>query len=374
MFLLYELHKRIQNAKDNNFQLSDANIETISASSRDFGKIRQVGNTAVIPIQGVLSQSRDFMAAWFGDGNTLYSDIIESVNTANGDPKTSSIMLHVGYSPGGYNTGLHAAMEAINASSKPVTAYVEYGAMSAAYGIVSQADKIIAASKGTQFGSVGVAMETWVDDKIVELSNTESPKKRPDLTTEEGRAVIREQLDEVYQLFASQIAKGRGTDMKSINENYGQGAVVLAKKALNKGMIDKIANSAPKIGAKTNSERKKAMNLDEFKAQYPDLYAQVLQEGVDSERDRVMAHVKMGEAFNAHDIALKAIKDNKEFSQSLQADYIIAGRKGDLRDKRAEDNLEAMPGNKTRGKPQTEMEALGEQLVADLMGEVQTNG
>ena len=81
------------------------------------------------------------------------------------------------------------------------------------------------------------------------------------------------------------------------------------------------------------------MDLEKLKAEHPALYAQVVAVGVTQERERVSAHLTMGEASGAMDIAMKAIKDGVAFgSAPIQADYMAAGMKKTELAARASDN------------------------------------
>jgi len=63
------------------------------------------------------------------------------------------------------------------------------------------------------------------------------------------------------------------------------------------------------------------MDLAILKAQHPDVYAAVVQE----ERDRVVAHLIMGEKTGAMETAVAAIKAGHGMTQTLTAEYLSAG-------------------------------------------------
>ena len=76
------------------------------------------------------------------------------------------------------------------------------------------------------------------------------------------------------------------------------------------------------------------MNINEIKEKYPELYAEILnlgiiqgkeegkKEGVELERKRVMAHVKLGEQAKALDISLKYIENGQSIAdESILAEY-----------------------------------------------------
>jgi ClpP class serine protease len=100
------------------------------------------------------------------------------------------------------------------------------------------------------FGSIGIAASFLVDESIVEIASTEAPKKRPDVSTAEGKAIVREELDAIHEVFVEAIARGRSTTTTNVNRNFGRGAIVLARDAKRAGMIDSIAAGASGAGAR----------------------------------------------------------------------------------------------------------------------------
>jgi ClpP class serine protease len=337
----------MKQARASGFQLSAEQVASLTAASRDNGKMQVVGRTAVIPVEGVLTERPDWFAAYFGGGNTTYADLRQAIAEANGSPEIDSITMAFGYSPGGSVTGLFSAMDAVRDSGKPVTATVKGGAMSGAFGLASQAGSIMAADRGTQFGSVGVAMDTLVWDgdlKEVSIASTEAPKKRPDLLTDEGKAVVREELDAIHDVFVESIAEGRGTTAKKVNANFGQGAMVLAEQALKAGMIDAIGVEQPaQQQTATVAAAKKevrSMDLQKLKTEYPAVYDAAVAVGRDTERDRVCAHLKMGAESGDMETAVTAITDGSDMTMTLTATYMSAARNKALTDARVDDNQE----------------------------------
>jgi ClpP class serine protease len=299
-----------------------------------------VDGTAQIDVMGVISNKPDIFAMLFGGGNVLWSEIIEAVAVAEADDSVNEIVLNVD-SPGGAVDGMFDAIAAVSSAKKPVTALVNNVAASAAFGLASQADEIVAKNKAARIGSVGVVASFAVDDDVVRITSTEAPNKAPDVTTEDGQDIIREELDALHELFVDAIASGRsrasGSDItvKAVNENFGQGSVFLAEKALSKGMIDSILDggmlrseelsntiSATNLSHITTGTD---MDLKTLKRDHSDVYEAVLAEGVAQERDRVVAHLTMGNASGAIETAIKAVEDGSGLSESLKAKYLSAG-------------------------------------------------
>lgn len=333
-FLLDSIKAQIDRAKEACFVFNEDAIAIIERASASNGVMVEAGNTAVIRIEGVLTEKRDVFAAFFGGGNTLYPDIVNAVKKANEEYGVDSITLAVGYSPGGSVLGMIEAMDAIRNSEKPVHAVVRNGALSAAYGLVSQADTITAMGRGTQFGSVGVAMDTSVYPSEISIANTESPNKRPDLRTDDGRAVVRDQLDGMYSVFAETIAAGRGTTVETINKDYGRGSILLANQALKAGMIDAINDSSQV----TKTEAKRAMDLEKMRAEFPALYAEIIALGAAKERDRVCSHLILGEASGDMKTAVQAVNDGAEMTSTITAKYQAAAMNKQSLGARVDDN------------------------------------
>ncbi len=290
------------------------------------------GSSAEVAVNGVITKAPSFLAMLFGGGNTTYPEIISALAEADSDPEIKEITLAID-SPGGHFDGLFDTLAAIQSTSKPIKALVSNVGASAAYAIASQADEIVAANKATRVGSVGVVATFGADDGTISITSTNAPKKRPDVTTEEGKAMVREELDAMHEIFVDAIAEGRSTRADTVNADFGQGATLLAGEALKRGMIDAVADSPLKAVKNTKTTTASggykpeigSMDLKTLKAQHPDVHAAAVQEGTDQERDRVTAHLIMGEKSGAMETASAAIKDGQGMTATLQATYLTAG-------------------------------------------------
>lgn len=291
------------------------------------------GNSAEIAIKGTLTKTPSFMAMLFGGGNTTYADIVSAIAEAEQDENITDITLAID-SPGGHFDGLFDALAAIQAAKKPTKSVISNLGASAAFAIASQADEIVAANHATRIGSIGVAASFHVSENEVVITSSEAPKKRPDVTTEEGKAMVREELDALHEIFVEAIATGRNTTIEKINADFGQGATLLAREALKRGMIDSVAVNSLKSVKNTTSnstalggDQPEANNMDltQLQAQHPETYAAAVKQGTDLERDRVGAHLTMGAASGDMKTALAAVEDGSGMSAKLQAQYMAAG-------------------------------------------------
>lgn len=293
------------------------------------------GNNAEILIEGVLTKNPDFFALFLGGGNTTYGEIISALAQAENDSVVDNITLRID-SPGGLVDGLFSALEAIQKTTKPTTAVVTDLAASAAFALATKADSIVASNKMSRFGAIGVMAEFFVSENEITIASTEAPNKAPDVKTEEGVAIVRKQLDAAHKVFVSEIASGRGVTEETVNAKFGRGAIILAEDAVSRGMIDSILGSSvpvtdndePQTEARTSGELgANAMEtIEQLQQEHPNLFFKAMQLGVDKERDRVKAHVTMGEAFDAMGIAAKAINEGTEMTALINAEYQAAGR------------------------------------------------
>lgn len=181
-------------------------------------------------------------------GATSFDQLGRDLAVAEADPDVTSILLNID-SPGGMVNGTNEFAEAVRATEKPVTAYVGYLAASAAYWIAAAADEIVL-DKTAQVGSIGVVMG-WTDDsaamekaglKDVEFVSSQSPNKRPDHRTDDGRAEIQRQVDDLADIFVATVAKNRGVSTDTVINDFGRGGLLVGEKAIAVGMADRLGN------------------------------------------------------------------------------------------------------------------------------------
>ena len=363
-----------------------------------------VDGVAVIEIRGVLSERPSFYS-WLFDGSfSSYTDIIEQLNTAEADPQVEKAQFRVS-SGGGRLDGLFKLLYRARNFSKPLEAIVGARADSAAYGIVSQADKIFAENEMSEVGSVGVGVSIWVDEEIVDITSSDSPNKWPDVTKAAGVDVVRSELDEIHAKFAAIIAEGRAAatskniSLETVNANFGQGGTMLAESGLAADMLDEIipaperqsnadffvasqtnlpvVNSQPKsiivkrpkASAKPESKTSINMDLNQFKTEHPGVYAQAVAEAQTeaqkTEQKRCQALLKMGKAFNKMDYAMEQIEAGTSVHDGVVlAEFMTAlGNKQDS-DNRADDNpppLDPLPEKTDKEEEKAEVASFVEQ-------------
>jgi len=322
-----------------------------------------VGSTAEIRVEGVLTKRPDFWARFFGGSNTTYSSVRNALAAAATSADVKEVVLSID-SPGGNSDGLIELLDAIasfrQGSGKKLRTRAE-NALSAAYGIAAAAGNIEAVGRGATFGSIGTAVSFFVPPNVVTLTNTDSPDKRPDLTTDEGKAVIVKYLDQINLEFTTAIAQGRGVSLKDVTEGFGRGASMTAVEAKRLGLIDKIATTAPRAVRTT-----KGQSMDQETDSRAALDA-ATQRGVKDERDRVLAHLTMGESCGDMAIALDAIRTGACMTQEFTARYLSAGmNRADRQQRQAESNTAAAQLAGVAAASPVNATDLGDQVVSLL--------
>lgn len=203
-----------------------------------------VDGVAVVPVYGALIRHN-------GAGGS-YAEIRRDLAAAIGDPRVASILLAI-ESPGGMVVGCDecAAAVAEAARQKPVVAHIDGVGASAAYWLASQARQIFAAPTAV-VGSVG-AMITGHDlggilERMgaakIEVRSTQSPEKNPRFASDEMVAQLQPIIDDAATLFIDGIAAGRRVTPAVVENYFGKGAILSARAALARGMIDGIASFA----------------------------------------------------------------------------------------------------------------------------------
>ena len=312
----------------------DGTIQAVAPIAKGPGKV------ATIRISGPLLPRRSPLLDFFGAEYTTYGDIEAQIDEAiTWGAKRLDFDVD---SPGGNINGLYSAMEAVKTAPMKTRAIAGHTMASAAYMLATQADEIIAKNEASLIGSVGVEASA-VSVGVAAVTNTDSPKKNPDIFTEEGKSDMREQLDDIFQLYAEKISDGRRVSIETVKKEFGQGAVMTARTALRRKMIDGIApsraaaeNNKPTAEPAANQGDK--MDSKTLKAEHRATYDEIIEIGAKAERERVCAHLVLAEGSGDYDTAHQAIKDGEEMSALVMARHQSAAMKRDLKQARVADN------------------------------------
>lgn len=295
---------------------------------------------AVVPVTGPVFRYANLFTSI--SGATSLDVLARDFTAAIDDIQVKSIVLTID-SPGGQANGIAELAQMISRSSKPVVAYVDGIAASAAYWLASAAGEIVL-SKTAEVGSIGAVVAIDAARSKggpIEIVSGQSPKKRPDITTDDGRAQIQARVDRLAQVFIDDVAQYRGVTVDKVLADFGQGDVRMGSDAVALGMADRISTLEEVIAELAGKQRssstpatptlnkESAMTLDELRAAHPDLCAALTEEGrVDgatAERARIFAIEAA--ALPGHEALISQLKADGKTSGGEAAVAVIAAEK-----------------------------------------------
>jgi len=197
---------------------------------------------ATMVIDGPIYRYADLFTQMSGGVTT--DALARDLGAALDDPTIGAILLMID-SPGGEATGINELADTIYQArgQKPIVAYIEgYGA-SAAYWIASAADRVVADDTAL-IGSIGVVM--GVPDpakrisRTIDFVSTQSPKKRADPTSDDGRAYLQSLVDDMTDVFVAKVARNRGIDPAAVLAVAG--GMLVGQKAVDAGLADMLGS------------------------------------------------------------------------------------------------------------------------------------
>jgi capsid assembly protease len=209
------------------------------------------GSIALINIRGMITPYGSPFLAMLGLGGGGLMGFREAFHEALADDGVDSIVLNIN-SPGGLVSLVPETATEIREArgTKPIVAVANTLAASAAYYLAAQADEVVVTPSG-EVGSIGTLIRhedisKLLDDEGVKISliyagkyKTEGNPFEP--LTKEARAAMQAVADEFTSMFVADVAAGRKVTAKTVAEGYGEGRTLLAKQALETGMVDRVA-------------------------------------------------------------------------------------------------------------------------------------
>ncbi len=210
----------------------------------------QVSNgVATIPVRGELVNRGSWLNSL--SGLTSYDALKGALQAAASDPRVERVVLDID-SPGGEAAGAMETAAEVRALTrfKPVTAYVNSMAASAAYAIAAGAGDIVASPSAT-VGSIGVVwlhmdrsqsyMKRGVTPTLLHAGAFKVDGNSLSPLEPVARARIQSQIEDVYDLFLDSVAKHRpklGRD----GARQTEAGIFLGKKAVDAGLADRVGD------------------------------------------------------------------------------------------------------------------------------------
>lgn len=235
-----------------------AAIEAAPAQGREPGP-QILGDTAVIPVRGVIARYADQINGACQDTGRSAEALQRDLLAMAGDPRVARIVLRID-SPGGTVAGTSETADTIrqvSAGGKPVVAFVDGMAASAAYWLASQADEIVMAGPTSEVGSIGV-ITAHVDAtraqeargfkvQVFRTSPLKAPGALGESLTREQAAAIDRDLKDFHAVFSGAVAAGRGMTDEQIKAAT-TGEMWRPDSAIAMGLADRVATWEQVVG------------------------------------------------------------------------------------------------------------------------------
>jgi len=234
---------------------------------------------AIFRLFGPIGRRMSGFDAWMFDGvdsDAVGAELLE----AAANPAIRGILLHID-SPGGSVAGTKELRDIVAGIEKPVVAFSDGAMLSAAYWIGSAADRVVGTPTAL-FGSVGI-VATHIDKskmlermglKVTHIYNgalkTVGTEAEP--LSEAGIEYLQARVDDIYSLFASDVAQGRGIAAEAVRRM--ESAVFIGEKARAQGLVDGIGSFT-----ETYTQTRRGvgiMDLKELKTEFASLYGEVI--------------------------------------------------------------------------------------------------
>jgi signal peptide peptidase SppA len=223
---------------------------------------------AVIPVRGTINPDDPFSAYY---GETSLAMIEKNFKAALADASVNAIVLNV-YSPGGYVYGVESMGNMIYSArgTKPVYAYTDNLAASAAYWLASAADKVFLGSETAEVGSIGVYMAHFDYSglleangiKVTEITAGEFKGIGSPYTemSKEEQAQLQSDVNYLYTRFVNTVARNRGMAVDAVLKS-ANGLTFYGSDAVAKGLADSVTtfqevlNMATAAGGNTTEQQ-----------------------------------------------------------------------------------------------------------------------
>lgn len=223
---------------------------------------------AVIPVVGPIMRYANLFTRISGATST--QELATDFQAALDDPKVKAIVFNVD-SPGGEANGINELSDMIHAARgrKPIKAYGGGSVASGAYWLASAADELVVDDTALM-GSIGVVVEVLTreareGEKRWTITSRNAPNKRPDISTEEGRAEISKSIDALGDVFVAKVARNLGVDADQVPAMGDHGGLLVGAAAVKAGLAHRLGSLETLIaelaGPASNITRKLSMTI-----------------------------------------------------------------------------------------------------------------
>lgn len=291
---------------------------------------------AIIPVSGPMFRYANlFMQI---SGGVSVDILATDIGAALKDPTIHSIILYID-SPGGTAKGIAELSDMVYAArpEKTIIAYVHGDGASGAYWFASAASEVVVDSIAV-LGSIGVVLGASASPDSpgrIEFVSSQSPYKRINPGSPDGKAKIQGMIDSLADVFVSRVARNRNVTTEKVLSDFGQGWVFVGEEAVTAGLADRVGSleglvaelvmkhrattgahaargnnitSAPESTMENSTAagavaQTPAVNKEYLIAYHPALVSELRTEGATAERERILGIEAIGVRGHAELIA-----------------------------------------------------------------------
>lgn len=269
----------------------EAGIQNALGENSDVNRISIYEYAKYTGTKSIVKKSDEKVAVIYAQGQIMYGEGDENVigqgvlnkalKEAREDDKVKAIVLRVN-SPGGSALASELIWREIELTKKIKPVIVSMGdlAASGGYYIACNADKIFA-EPNTITGSIGVFgtipnMHKLAEDLGINAEQVGTNKNAAGYSvfepmSDEQRALIKEGIEDIYDLFTQRVADGRGMTQEAVDA-IGQGRVWTGSDAVKIGLVDEIGGLDMAIQAAAD-----AAEMTDYKIKELPIYEKDLQ-------------------------------------------------------------------------------------------------
>lgn len=234
---------------DAHIQGTPVQYVAVDMSAASKSQVDRAGGTAIVPIHGVLAQRMDLFSEM--SGGTSTERISKELRQLENDDSVRNIVLDID-SPGGSVSGIiELAQEIMDLRKrKNVVAVANSLAASAAFWLGTQANEFVV-TPGGEVGSVGVVAlhidqsqfnETMgIKPTFISAGKFKVEGNPHEPLGDEARDFIQSRVDDFFDKFIKDVARGRGVAQKDVRNGFGEGRVLGAEAAVKERMADRVA-------------------------------------------------------------------------------------------------------------------------------------
>lgn len=304
--------------------LKPEDLESLYSDKKSVSRIEPLyfieDNIAILQIEGIIQPRFDIWSWLFG--GTSIEILTRDFKSLIANDDVEAIILDVD-SPGGVVNAVQEFANLIFESrgKKPIYAVTSSVMASAAYWIGAAAEEVFVTDEAAATGSIGVVashvdvseLQKKLGIKVTEI--TAGKKKRItsmfEPLSEEGRKELQRQVDHIYKAFTGDVAKFRGYEVETVLEDMADGAIFLGSQGIDAGLVDGIISSDEILSSVRDSfesgnfsiferggmmtiskskktvEAKEAVTAERVKAEYPEVYDDIFNAGIDAAAETV---------------------------------------------------------------------------------------